>query len=95
MQTLLGVATLPAKLIGACNMTKITPRSFTFDVIVRETADGQVTKSSKGGPWLRLARKMAQAGTARLTVQGGSFMGYGSSYDVGYSKLIYTVTEIV
>ena len=76
-------------------MENIMPRSFTFDVMVRETADGRVTKSSKGGPWLRLARKMAKAGTARLTVQGGGFMGYGSSYDVGYSKLIYTVTEIV
>ncbi len=76
-------------------MRNITPRSFTFDVVVRETADGHVTKSSKGGPWLRLARKMARAGTARLTVQGGGSMGYGRSYDVGYSKLIYTVTEIV
>ena len=76
-------------------MRNITPRSFTFDVVVRETADGRITKSSKGGPWLRLARKMAKAGTAQLTVQGGGFMGYGSSYDVGYSKLVYTVTEIV
>jgi len=76
-------------------MKTITPRTFVFDVIVRATADGRVTRSSKGGPWLRLARKMAKAGTARLTVQGGGFMGYGSSYDVGYSKLIYTVTEIV
>ena len=76
-------------------MKLFTPRSFTFDVMVRETADGHVTKSSKGGPWLRLARKMAKAGTARLTVQGSGFVGYGSSYDVGYSKLIYTVTEVV
>jgi hypothetical protein len=76
-------------------MTNIAPRSFTFDVVVRETADGHVTRSSTGGPWLRLARKMAKAGTARLAVQGGGVMGYGRSYDVGYSKLIYTVTEIV
>lgn len=76
-------------------MKLFTPRSFTFDVMVRETADGRVTKSSKGGPWLRLARKMAKAGTASLTVQGGGFVGYGSSYDVGYSKLIYTITEVV
>jgi hypothetical protein len=75
-------------------MKLYTPRSFTFDVIVRETADGRVTRTSKGGPWLRLARKMAKAGTARLSVQGGGFIGYGGSYDVGYSKLIYTVTEI-
>ena len=76
-------------------MKTIAPRTFTFDVVVRVTADGRVTKSSKGGPWLRLARKMAKAGTARLSVQGGGFMGYGGSYDVSYSKLIYTVTEIV
>lgn len=76
-------------------MRNDTPRTFTFDVMVRETADGRVTRSSTGGPWLRLARKMAKAGTAKLTVQGGGFMGYGSSYDVGYSKLIYTITEIV
>ena len=76
-------------------MKLFAPRSFTFDVMVRETADGRVTKSSKGGPWLRLARKMAKAGTASLTVQGGGFVGYGSSYDVGYSKLIYTITEVV
>ena len=76
-------------------MRNIIPRSFTFDVVVKETADGHVTRSSKGGPWLRLARKMARAGTAQLTVQGGGSMGYGRSYDVGYSKLIYTVTEIV
>jgi hypothetical protein len=69
-------------------------RSFTFDVIVTETADGRVTKTARGGPWLRLARKMVKAGTARLTVQGGGFVGYGRSYDVGYSKLIYTVTEV-
>ena len=76
-------------------MRNDTPRTFTFDVMVRETADGRVTRSSTGGPWLRLARKMAKAGTAKLTVQDGGFMGYGSSYDVGYSKLIYTITEIV
>ena len=69
-------------------------RSFTFDVIVAEHANGKVTKATQGGPWLRLARKMAKDGTARLTVQGGGFVGYGRSYDVGYSKLIYTVTEV-
>ncbi len=95
MLTHLGLAVWTVKHTGAIDMRNITPRSFTFDVIVRETADGHVTKSSKGGPWLRLARKMARTGTARLTVQGGGSMGYGRSYDVGYSKLIYTVTEIV
>jgi hypothetical protein len=76
-------------------MKIITPRTFAFDVVVRETADGQVTMSSKGGPWLRLARKMARAGTARLTVTGSGGVWYGRSYDVGYNKLIYTITEIV
>lgn len=69
-------------------------RSFTFEVIVTETADGRVTRATQGGPWLRIAKKMARAGTAQLTVQSGGFAGYGRSRDVGYSKLIYTVTEV-
>lgn len=76
-------------------MNRLTPRSFTFNVIVRETADGRVTRTSKGGPWLRSAMKMAKAGTARLTCEGKGFYGYGRSYDVGYTCLSYTVTEIV
>ena len=76
-------------------MRKTIPRSFTFDVMVRETADGRVTKSSKGGPWLRLARKMAKNGRATLTCNGSQFAGYGGSYDVGYHSVNYTVTEIV
>jgi len=76
-------------------MNRLAPRSFTFNVIVRETADGRVTKSSQGGPWLRLARKMVKNGTARLTSVDGGFYGYGASYDVGYHKVVYTVTETV
>ena len=76
-------------------MKNITPRTFTFDVIVCETADGRVTKSSTGGPWLRLARKMAKDGRATLTCNGSQFAGYGGSYDVGYHSMNYTVTEIV
>jgi hypothetical protein len=76
-------------------MKLYTPRSFTFDVIVRETADGCITRTSKGGPWLRMATKMAKAGKARLTHEGKGFYGYGRSYDVGYTCLSYTVTEIV
>jgi hypothetical protein len=75
-------------------MKSFTPRSFTFDVAVRETADGRITKSSKGGPWLRLARKMSKAGTAKLTCNGTQFAGYGGSYDVGLYNVNYTVTEI-
>lgn len=71
------------------------PRSFTFDVMVRETADGRVTRSSNGGPWLRLARKMVKDGRAKLVCNGSQFSGYGGSYDVGYHRLNYTVTEIV
>lgn len=95
MLTHLGLAVLTAKHIGAIDMTNSTPRSFTFDVMVRETADGRVTRSSLGGPWLRLATKMARAGSARLTCNGSQFAGYGGSYDVGYYRLNYTVTEIV
>jgi len=76
-------------------MKTIMPRTFTFNVMVRETADGRVTKSSKGGPWLRLAKKMAKNGTATLICNGSQFAGYGGSYDVGYHSMNYTVTEIV
>ena len=73
----------------------MTPRSFTFDVFVRETADGRVTRSSQGGPWLRLARKMVKNGQARLVCNSSRFAGYGGSYDVGYHRVNYTVTEVV
>jgi hypothetical protein len=69
-------------------------RSFTFNVIVTETADGRITRTTQGGPWLRLAKKMVRGGTARLTVESGGFIGYGQTRDMGYSKLIYTVTEV-
>jgi len=76
-------------------MRNAIPRTFTFDVMVRETADGRITRSSKGGPWWRLARKMAKNGCATLTCNGRQFAGYGGSYDVGYHSVNYTVTEIV
>jgi hypothetical protein len=69
-------------------------RSFTFDVIVTETASGRITRTTQGGPWLRLAKKMVRDGTAQLIVESGGFMGYGQTRDTGYSKLIYTVTEV-
>jgi hypothetical protein len=76
-------------------MNKVTPRSFTFDVMVRETADGRVTKSSQGGPWLQLAKKMVKLGRAKLVCNSSQFAGYGGSYDVGYHRVNYTVTEVV
>jgi len=76
-------------------MKNITPRTFTFDVIVCETANGRVTKRTIGGPWLRLSKKMVKNGTAKLTCVGGGFCGYGRSYDFGYHRISYTVTEIV
>ena len=76
-------------------MNTVVPRSFTFDVMVREDADGRVTRSSKGGPWLSLAKKMVKNGQAKLVCNGSRFAGYGGSYDVGYHYVNYTVTEIV
>jgi len=76
-------------------MKNITPRTFKFDVIVCETADGRISKKTVGGPWMQLAKKMVKNGTAKLTCHGGSFIGYGSSYDYGYYRDSYTVTEIV
>jgi hypothetical protein len=76
-------------------MKSFTPRSFTFDVMVRETADGRISRTSNGGPWLRLSRKMVKDGRAKLVCNGREFAGYGGSYDVGYHCVNYTVTEIV
>jgi hypothetical protein len=73
----------------------MTPRSFTFNVLVRQTADGRVTQSSQGGPWLRLAKKMVKNGQAKLVCNSSQFAGYGGSYDVGYHSVNYTVTEVV
>jgi len=44
---------------------------------------------------LRLSKKMVKNGTAKLICVGGGFCGYGRSYDFGYHRIIYTVTEIV
>ena len=41
-------------------MKNITPRIFTFDVMVCETADGRTSKKTVGGPWLRLAKKWTE-----------------------------------
>jgi hypothetical protein len=76
-------------------MKNITTRTFTFDVIVCETADGRVSKRTVGGPWLRLSKKMVKDGTAKLTCVNKGFHGYGRSYDYGYHCVSYTVTEIV
>ena len=76
-------------------MKNITPRIFTFDVMVCETADGRVSKRTVGGPWLRLSKKMVKDGTAKLTCVDNGFYGYGRSYDYGYHCVSYTVTEIV
>ena len=76
-------------------MKNITPRIFTFDGMVCETADGRTSKKTVGGPWLRLAKKMVRDGTAKLTCTGKGFYGYGRSYDYGYHCVNYTVTEIV
>jgi hypothetical protein len=76
-------------------MKNITPRTFTFDVVICETADGRVSKRTVGGPWLRLSKKMVKDGTAKLTCVDNGFYGYGRSYDYGYHCVSYTVTEIV
>lgn len=69
-------------------------RSFTFDVIVRETASG-ATRMTEGVNWYRLAMKMVRAGKATLVENRKEFAGYGSSYDVGYNRHNLTVTEVV
>jgi hypothetical protein len=74
-------------------MKNIIPRTFTFDVMVRETADGRISRSSVGGPWLQLSKKMVKNSKATLICNGSQFAGYGGSYDVGLHSVNYTVTE--
>ena len=66
--------------------------SFTFDVLVRQTASGH-SRMTEGSHWSRLAEKMSRKGTATLVLNRKVFAGYGSSRDVGYNRLTYTVTE--
>ena len=68
-------------------------RCYTFDVLVRTTADGH-TRTTQNAHWLRLATRLARAGSVTLALNEVTFSGYGSSYDVGYNRYSYTVTEV-
>jgi hypothetical protein len=69
-------------------------RSFTYDVLVRMSASGH-SRTTEGSHWHRLAIKMARTGRATLVENSRVFAGYGSSYDVGYTRYSFTVTEVV
>jgi hypothetical protein len=69
-------------------------RSYTFDVLVRESASGY-SRITEGAHWYRLASKMARKGTATLVLNSKVFAGYGSSPYVGFNRLNYTVNEKV
>jgi hypothetical protein len=69
-------------------------RSFTFDVLVRQSASGH-SRMTEGSHWYRLAEKMSRKGTATLVLNSKVFAGYGSSPYVGFNRLNYTVTEKV
>jgi hypothetical protein len=69
-------------------------RSYTFDVLVRESANGY-SRITEGAHWYRLASKMNRKGTATLVRNSKTFAGYGSSYDVGFTRYNFTVTEKV
>ena len=51
-------------------------RSFNFDMVQRETADGR-TRITEGAYWYNEAQKMARKGTAKLVMNSKSFAGYG------------------
>lgn len=68
-------------------------REFSFEILVRETADGR-TRVCEGAHWLRLAQRLRRQGRARLVEHSRSFAGYGGSYDVGYTRHYLTVYEI-
>jgi hypothetical protein len=67
-------------------------RSFTFDVLVRESASGH-TRITEGAKWYRLAKKMQSKGQVTLVQNSKAFAGYGSSPYVGFTRYNFTVTE--
>jgi hypothetical protein len=68
-------------------------RSFTFNVLMRESASGS-RRITDGAHWYRLAEKMARKGHATLVRNSKEFAGYGSSPYVGFTRYNYTVTEV-
>jgi len=70
-------------------------RTFNFDVLWFETADGVYDRALEGAHWLALAEEMVDAGRATLVVNSRRFEGYADSRDDGYTRYNYTVTEKV
>jgi hypothetical protein len=68
-------------------------RSYTFDVMVRTTANGR-TAITQNAHWLKLAGRLSRSNKVALCLTKSTFAGYGSSYDVGYTRYTYTVTEL-
>ena len=68
-------------------------RSFTFDVLVRESASGH-SRMTEGAHWYRLSKKLARKGSVSLSLNSKNFAGYGGGYDVGYTRYNFTVTEL-
>ena len=70
-------------------------RSYTFDVLWLETADGIYDRITEGEHWYTLARDLVRQGRATLVENSRTFAGYGDSYDEGYNRYNYTVTEVL
>lgn len=68
-------------------------RSFSFDVLVRESAQGYV-RITEGAYWYRLAKRLLRKDKVTLVQHSKTFAGYGGSYDVGYTRYKFTVTEM-
>ena len=68
-------------------------RSFTFDVLVRETASGY-SRMTDGANWYRLAKRLYRKGSVSLALNSKVFAGYGNSPYVGYTRYNFTVTEV-
>lgn len=67
-------------------------RSYTIDVLVRESSSGY-RRTVEGSAQLKAAEKLVKEGLATLVESYRCFAGYGSSYEVGYTRYVYTVIE--
>ena len=69
-------------------------RSFTFDVMRLETADGIYDRILEGADYFRMAYTLEKVGRVKLVLNRREFGGYGDSYDEGLVRYNYTVYEV-
>jgi hypothetical protein len=67
-------------------------RSYTIDVLVRESSSGY-RRTVEGAAQLKAAERLAKEGRGSLVESYRCFAGYGGSYEVAYTRYVYTVIE--